>query len=406
MKSSCSFILGVVALAASIAQAALSPREIQEHQERRVKAGKRATEAVVGSAEGFAKGVTGGAAGATVYPTTNAELVSYLGSSTAYTIVLQKTFDFTTADGETTATGCAPWGTGSACQEAINQNDWCTNYEPDAPDVTVEYYPSATLGIQITSNKSLIGSGSSGIIKGIGVRIVSGASNVIIQNIEITNLNPKYVWGGDAITLNDCDLVWIDHVTTSLIGRQHLVLGTQADARVTISYNNFDGTTSYSPYCDSYAYWGLFFDGSDDLVTLKGNYIHHFSGRSPKVEGNTLLHAVNNYWYDYPSYGHAFEITTGAYVLVEGSVFQNVPTVLDSGATGQYFTSPSTTANAACTAYLGRACQVNGFGSSGTFSSSTTSFFSDFSGKNIASAETYAWVQEYVIADAGIGKID
>ncbi|KAF3764883.1 family 1 polysaccharide lyase [Cryphonectria parasitica EP155] len=366
----------------------------------------RATEAVVGSPEGFAAATTGGAGGSTVYPTTTDELVSYLSSSEALTIVLQQTFDFTDTDGEVTATGCAPWGTGSACQEAINQDDWCTNYEPDAPSVTVEYYPAATLGITITSDKSLIGSGSSGVIKGRGLRIVSGASNVIIQNIEITDLNPKYVWGGDAITLDDCDLVWIDHVTISQIGRQQIVLGTEADARVSITYNNFDGTSSYSADCDTYAYWGLFFDGSDDLVTLKGNYIHHFSGRSPKVEGNTLLHAVNNYWYDYSSEGHAFEIGTGAYVLVEGSVFQNVPTILDADPTGEYFTSPSTTANEACAAYLGRDCQVNGFGSSGTFSSSTTSFFSDFEGKTIASAETYQWVQEYVIAGAGVGVID
>lgn len=141
-------------------------------------------------------------------------------------------------------------------------------------------------------------------------------------------------------------------------------------------------------------------------MTLKGNYIHHFSGRSPKVEGNTLLHAVNNYWYDYPSNGHAFEITTGGYVLVEGSVFQNVPVVLDGTATGKYFTSPSTTVNAGCSTYLGRACQVNGFGTSGAFSSSDTSFFSNFAGKNIATAETYQWVQTNVISNAGFGVID
>ncbi|KAJ4394289.1 hypothetical protein N0V93_003506 [Gnomoniopsis smithogilvyi] len=393
-----------VALAATLTQAALNETQIKARQEERVRLGKRATEAVVGSAEGFAAGVTGGAAGATVYPTTTTELVNYLSSSSPLTIVLQQTFDFTTTS--VSATGCAPWGTGSACQEAINANSWCTNYEPDAPSVTVSYSPAATLGITITSNKSLIGSGSSGVIKGRGIRMVSGASNIIVQNIEITDLNPRYVWGGDGITLDGTDLIWIDHVTVSQTGRQQLVLGTDANSRVTVSYSNFDGSSSYSTACDSYAYWGLFFDGSQDLVTLKGNYIHHFRGRSPKVEGNTLLHAVNNYWYDYPSDGHAFEITSGGYVLVEGSVFQNVPVILDSDPTGQYFTSPSTTANAACTAYLGRACQVNGFGSSGAFSSSTTSFFSDFSGKTIASAETYQWVQSNVIANAGIGVID
>lgn len=204
------------AFAATLTQAALNETQIRARQEERVRLGKRATEAVVGTAEGFAAGVTGGAAGATVYPTTTAELVSYLSSSSPLTIVLQQTFDFTGTAGTVTATGCAPWGTASACQEAINANSWCTTYEPDAPSVTVEYDAAATLGITITSNKSLIGSGSSGVIKGRGIRIVSGASNIIVQNIEITDLNPKYVWGGDAITLDDSDLVWIDHVTVCL----------------------------------------------------------------------------------------------------------------------------------------------------------------------------------------------
>ena len=46
-------------------------------------------------------------------------------------------FDFTDSEGTTTTTGCAPWGTASNCQLAINQDDWCTNYEPDAPTSSV-----------------------------------------------------------------------------------------------------------------------------------------------------------------------------------------------------------------------------------------------------------------------------
>lgn len=111
-----STLLGAT-LAATLVHGALNETEIWARQDERVKLGKRATEAVIGSAEGFAKGVTGGAAGSTVYPTTNDELVSYLGSSSPLTIVLTKTFDFTATS--TTASGCAPWGTGSACQEAI-----------------------------------------------------------------------------------------------------------------------------------------------------------------------------------------------------------------------------------------------------------------------------------------------
>ncbi|KAH7176973.1 putative pectate lyase [Dactylonectria macrodidyma] len=358
--------------------------------------------AVTGAAEGFAKGVTGGGSATAVYPSTTAELVSYLGDSSARVIYLTKTFDFTSTEGTTTATGCAPWGTGSTCQLAINLNSWCDNYQASAAKVSVTYNTAGILGITVKSNKSLIGVGSAGIIKGKGLRIVSGATNIIIQNIHITNLNPKYVWGGDAITLDNTDLVWIDHVTTSLIGRQHLVLGSNASNRVTVSNCKFDGTTTYSPNCDTYAYWGLYFTGSNDLITFKNNYVSHFSGRSPKIGGNTLLHAVNNYWYD--NTGHAFDVDSGGMVLAEGNVFQNINTPITSTSTGKLFSSPSTSANAACSAYLGHVCEVNGFGSSGTFSGSDTSFFSYFSGKNIASASTYT-VAKGVPSTAGFGTI-
>lgn len=32
---------------------------------------------------------------------------------------------------------------------------------------------------------------------------------MIIQNIHITDLNPQYIWGGDAITVAGSDQVWI-----------------------------------------------------------------------------------------------------------------------------------------------------------------------------------------------------
>ncbi|KAH7377452.1 polysaccharide lyase family 1 protein [Cadophora sp. MPI-SDFR-AT-0126] len=358
---------------------------------------------VTGAAEGFAKGVTGGGSATPVYPSTIAELVSYLGSSSPQVIVLTKTFDFTGSQGTTTGSGCSPWGTASGCQQAINKDNWCTNYEPSAPTTTMTYDNAGVLGITVASDKTLLGQGSSGVIKGRGLRMVSGVKNIIIQNIFITNINPKYVWGGDAITINNADMIWIDHVTTSLIGRQHIVLGTSASNRVTLSNNYINGVTPYSATCDGYHYWGIYLDGSNDLVTMKGNYIYHTSGRSPKVAGNTLLHAVNNYWYD--SSGHAFEIDAGAYIVAEGNVFQNIPTVAESPISGKVFSAPSTSANAACSAYLGHTCQLNGFGSSGTFSQSDTSFFSNFAGKNIASAAAYTTVVSSVNANAGYGKV-
>lgn len=82
-----------------------------------------AAQTVSGAAEGFAAGVTGGGSAAAVTPTTNEELVSYLGDSSPRTIVLTKTFDFT---GSTVSgSGCAPWGTGAGCQTGRLSFDVC-----------------------------------------------------------------------------------------------------------------------------------------------------------------------------------------------------------------------------------------------------------------------------------------
>ncbi|TKW54005.1 Pectin lyase [Colletotrichum tanaceti] len=361
-----------------------------------------AADAVKGSAEGFAKGTTGGGSAAPVYPSTTAQLVSYLTDSSARTIVLTKTFDFRGTEGTTSGTGCAPWGTGSACQTAINKDNWCTNYQPNAPKTSVKYDNAGLNPIKVASNKSLIGQGNKGVIIGKGLRITGGAKNIILQNIKIENLNPQYVWGGDAITLDGSDLVWIDHVTTSKIGRQHIVLGNGASNRVTISNNEIDGSTSWSATCDGHHYWGLYFTGSSDMVTLKGNYIHHTSGRAPKVAGNTLLHAVNNYWYS--NTGHAFEADAGSKIVAEGNVFQSIKAAYQTGLAGKVFASPDTNTNAKCSSGLGHACQLNAFGSSGSLAGSDTSILSSFSGKNVASAGT-ANVAKSVTTTAGFGKI-
>ncbi|KAL4928769.1 polysaccharide lyase family 1 protein [Aspergillus undulatus] len=354
---------------------------------------------VSGSAEGFASGVTGGGDAEAVYPDSIDELVSYLGDDEARVIVLSKTFDFTGSEGTSSETGCAPWGTDDACQVAINANDWCTNYQSDAPSVDVSYDNAGTLGITVNSDKTILGEGSAGVIKGKGLRIVSGVSNVIIQNIAITDINPKYVWGGDGITVNDADLIWIDHVTTARIGRQHIVLGTEADNRVTISNSFINGESDYSATCDGYHYWGIYLDGSNDLVTLKGNYIYHTSGRSPKVQGNTVLHAINNYFHD--NSGHAFEIGEGGYVLAEGNVFQDVTAVAEDPINGEAFSSPSESANEACSTYLGRACVVNSYGNSGEFTQADEDVLSKFDGQTVPDATAASEVAASVSAAAG-----
>ncbi|KAI9051828.1 hypothetical protein LZ554_004090 [Drepanopeziza brunnea f. sp. 'monogermtubi'] len=323
---------------------------------------------VVGTAPGFAASTTGGGLATPQYPANIAELKEWLTDSTPRVIVLNK--------------------------ECTNGSAGAGTYP-----IKVTYDKAGVSGINVGSNKSLIGIGSAGVIRGKGLRIANGAKNVIIQNIHITELNPQYIWGGDALTVDGADLVWIDHCKVSLIGRQMFVAGTHASNRVTISNTEFDGNTPYSATCDNHHYWAIYLTGSSDLVTMKGNYIHHTSGRAPKISGNTLLHAVNNYWYAVS--GHIFDVLAEGHVVAEGNVFQNVENTLLRN-NGKVFASPSTSANEACTDYLGHACQLNAFGSSEALAGSDTSFFPKFNGNTIASADE---ASSSISITAGIGKI-
>jgi pectin lyase len=177
------------------------------------------------------------------------------------------------------------------------------------------------------------------------------------------------------------------------------VAGNGASNRVTISNSEFDGSTSWSATCDGHHYWSIYLTGSSDLITLKGNYIHHTSGRSPKIGGNSLVHAVNNYWY--ANTGHAFDNGAGGKVVAEGNVFQNVVTPLLENL-GQFFASPDSSTNTACKTYLGHNCVLNSFGSSGTLAGKATGFLSNFSGKSVASA---AAASSSIASTAGVGKI-
>jgi pectate lyase len=163
---------------------------------------------VVGKAEGFATGVTGGGNASPVYPKDITELKTYLTDKNPRVIVLNKVFDFTSSEGTETGTACASWGTGSSCQKIIQAS--CGT----SPTIKGTWYKAPRTPIDVASDKTILGVGSSGAIKGKGLlRFRGGTKNVIVQNIAITDLNPEFVWGGDAISFDGSDQIWVDHVT-------------------------------------------------------------------------------------------------------------------------------------------------------------------------------------------------
>ena len=148
--------------------------------------------------------------------------------------------------------------------------------------------------------------------------------------------------------------------------------------------------------------------GTGDSITMKNNYITKTAGRGPALSGKTLLHAVNNVWYDVK--GHLLEGgDAGARGIFEGNIFNNVQNVVAEYA-GKLFGSPDVTTNKQCSTALGRSCQTNLFqGTTTTGSTLTskkdTSFFGDFKGLTIASARTTAEIATRVPNAAGIGKL-
>lgn len=158
--------------------------------------------AIIGKPEGFGSKASGGVTGPTVTPGSTVELTKFLIQEGPLNIVIEKTFDFRELQGIAWECGCAPYGSGSMCQLAINKRNWCQTVQPAAPMVAMEYQKASLYPLAISSDKSVLGVNKNGIIRGKGFSMADGTNNVILQNLEIKNLNSRYKWGGDGITLD------------------------------------------------------------------------------------------------------------------------------------------------------------------------------------------------------------
>ncbi|RFN46324.1 hypothetical protein FIE12Z_9440 [Fusarium flagelliforme] len=320
-------------------------------------------QSVAGKAYGFAAGVTGGS-GEAVTPSTAEELAELLADDTPRVIYIDKEFDFT---GQTkTGPGCDRKSCSASNGGQLYLGDLSCGGDDNVAVSSITYDAAGPEPLPVGSNKSIIGNGKA-VLKGKGLSVKKGSSNVIIQGIEITNLNPGIVWGGDALELKgENDGVWIDHCKFSKVGRMFIVSHYDG-ARVTISNSEFDGVTDTSASCNGNHYWTMMFYGKGDQVTLDRNHFHDVAGRAPKLGEpgtNLYVHATNNYFQNMK--GHAFDAYSGANAIIEGNVFDGVDQPLTKEAAGvNTLFVPDAAAAAACQAALGRACEPNSATSSG-----------------------------------------
>ncbi|KAK2049382.1 pectin lyase-like protein, partial [Colletotrichum somersetense] len=338
---------------------------------------------VVGKAYGFAAGVTGGGNAAAAAPSSAEELSQWLLDDTPRTIIIDKKYDFT---GESvTGKGCDRKSCSATKGGQLYLGDLSCGGS-DNTGTTVRYDVAGTKPLIIGSNKSVIGVGGKGVLNGKGLRIKADAKNVIVQGLEITNLNPGVVWGGDAPDLQGGnDGVWIDHCKFSLVGRQFIVSHYDG-SRATISNNEFDGVTETSASCNGNHYWTMMLNGKSDRITLDKNYIHDVSGRAPKLGEAGTFQATNNLFSNIK--GHTFELHPGTIALIEGNYFETVDTPYKGDAFSNSFNVPDASAASACESQIGRACTVNSVDSS-------SGDFKALSGTNALS--TFSKLTKYLI---------
>ncbi|KAK2017346.1 pectin lyase-like protein [Colletotrichum eremochloae] len=331
---------------------------------------------VIGKAYGFATGVTGGGNAAAAAPSSAQELAQWLSDDIPRTIIINKKYDFT---GESaTGNGCDRKSCSATNGGQLYLGDLSCGGS-DNTVATVTYDVAGTKPLIVGSNKSILGVGGKGVLNGKGLRIKADAKNVIVQGLEITNLNPGVVWGGDALDLQGGnDGVWIDHCKFSLVGRQFIVSHYDG-SRATISNNEFDGVTETSASCNGNHYWTMMLNGKGDQMTLDMNYFHDVSGRSPKLSDAGTFQATNNLFSNMK--GHTFELYSGTVALIEGNAFEAVDTPYNGEAFSNSFNVPDASAANACVSQIGRACVVNSVdSSSGNFKAlSETNALSTFS---------------------------
>ncbi|KAM5358325.1 hypothetical protein ACJZ2D_015394 [Fusarium nematophilum] len=337
---------------------------------------------VVGKPYGFAAGVTGGGSATPAVPRDIAELKSWLADDVPRVIRIDKTFNFIGSEGRATEIGCREK---TICTLLNGGQDWIgPNCDPNnQTPVQVQYDKAGGRGMDVGSNKSIVG-----------------------------NLNPQYIWGGDAIDLTgNNDGVWIDHCKFSRIGRQMFVSHFGPGNTATLSNNEFDGRTTNTRTCNNDHYWTIMIVGQLDKITFDRNYLHDVSGRAPKIgsdNGVQIVQATNNY-YNYNT-GHAFDISfAGAKVLLEGNRFENQPQPMTSASSiGKVFNVYDNESRVACAAHLGRNCEMNALTASGSWPSrsdnSVLQEMSKYRG-NMVTPLRYGDVKGHVLGNYGIGRI-
>ena len=118
-------------------------------------------------------------------------LADYLSDDSPRVIMLDRTFDFLESEGSTTAECCSDDST-TKCEGGTSAGQlWIQDTCDNGSWESCTYWNAPKTPLSVGSDKSIVGVGDKGVIRGKGLRLNGGVSNVIIQNIHFTVTLPS-----------------------------------------------------------------------------------------------------------------------------------------------------------------------------------------------------------------------
>jgi pectate lyase len=145
--------------------------------------------------------------------------------------------------------------------------------------------------IVVTSDKTIVGVGTTGEIVHGELHLNPGTHNVIIRNLTIRDSYVEGDWDGktqdfDAIQLDTVDHVWIDHNRLTHMGDGLIDLRKDSQY-ITVSYNRFENHNK--------AFGIGWTDNVKTQVTLDHNWFNGTKQRNPSADNCAYAHLYNNY---------------------------------------------------------------------------------------------------------------
>jgi pectate lyase len=257
---------------------------------------------VASAADGYGRNATGGAGGANVTATTAAQLRQYAESSTTYTITVSGTIDL-----------------------------------------------GSSGSVSVKSNKTLKGANTSATVK--GTLSLSGVSNVIIQNLNIT-ANTGSAGSNDGVTINNSRNVFITKCNVYDCTDGGIDMRTSA-TDITISWCKF-----YYTRDNGHNFVNLM--GAADTDPATGNVTYHHNWWSTGCKERMPLarfgnvHMYNNYFAS-PSNNYCSWARLNSFIRSENNHYQGVKDPLRKYQNGKIWSSGNTFASCTGTAgYTGK----------------------------------------------------